>query len=530
VSLFKTKKKSRAKSAQAKDKSAGPNPTYSKQRRYEQRLSREASDIGDIPAVKNPQRRESCRLDLFRFLTTYFPNSTGLSPFSDDHRRVIERIQRCCLLGGLFANAVYRGFAKTTICENAVIWAELYAHRNFAALFGADASNAENNIDSIKLELSENDLLYEDFPEVCHPIRALEGKPQRCASQTYKGRLTHIEWTAEKIVLPHIPGSAASGKVIVAKGITAATRGLKHKQSDGTQQRPDFLMVDDPQTDKTAGTPHQVSKLLSVIKKSILKLGGHNRRIAGVMNATVIQPDDLVEQLLDPKRNPAWQGERIKMMKRRANAEEAMWLGEYARLRTSYNPEDLDDQQRAHRDATAYYERNRAEMDQGCIVSWEHCYDPETELSAIQHAYNMLIDDGPEVFASECQNEPLQPHADAGILKSHEIAAKINGLERATVPQNAEHVTAFIDVQGEVLYWMTCAWAVDFTGAVIDYGTYPDQKTHYFTLSSAIHTLGKVVTGAGLEGASTPVWKTSSMTSWAGRGGARTGRRCASAS
>ena len=62
------------------------------------RRSREQSasvaDIGGLPAVVNPERKEACRYDLFLFLTTYFPNSTGLKPFSDDHRRVIERIQR----------------------------------------------------------------------------------------------------------------------------------------------------------------------------------------------------------------------------------------------------------------------------------------------------------------------------------------------------------------------------------------------------------------------------------------------------
>lgn len=501
-----------------------PSEIYERQKRYSKRKSAEAADIGEIPPIADPGRRDGCRNDLFRFLTTYFPNSTGLSPFSEDHRRVIERIQRCILFGGLFVNAVYRGFAKTTISENAAIWAVLYGHRRFVPIFGAGASNADGNIDSIKLELSENDLLYADFPEVCHAVRALEGKPQRCASQTYtppcvicggdescevcggsgigRPELTHIEWTAETIVLPHISGSIASGNIITAHGIGGASRGLKHKRPDGTQQRPDFVIIDDPQTDDSAATAHQVSKRLDVIKKSILKLGGHSRKIAVVMNATVIKPDDLVEQLLDPKRNAAWQGERIKMVKRWSDAHETLWLGDYQRLRTTYDPEKLDDQQRAHRDATEFYRRNREAMDKGCIVSWEHCYDHDTEISAIQHAYNCLIDDGPEVFGSECQNEPLTAEADADLLKASEIARKTNGLRRGTVPLGCEHVTAFIDVQGEVLYWLVAGWAPDFTGSIIDYGTFPDQRLPYFSLASAPRTLAKEegIKGAGLEG------------------------------
>jgi hypothetical protein len=102
-----------------------------------------------------------------------------------------------------------RGFAKTTISENAAIWAVLYGHRKFVPIFGADAGSAGRQHRQHQAGAAENDLLYEDFPEVCHAIRALEGKPQRCASQTYHGgALTHIEWRADTIVLPTIEGSA----------------------------------------------------------------------------------------------------------------------------------------------------------------------------------------------------------------------------------------------------------------------------------------------------------------------------------
>jgi hypothetical protein len=326
------------------------------------RRSREQSsavaDIGEVPPVKDPARREACRLDLHKFLVTYFPQSTGRKPFSTDHRRAITRLQQCILEGGLFGQAFPRGFAKTTISENSAIWAVLYGHRKFVPIFGADANSASGNIDSIQLELSENDLLYEDFPEVCHAIRALEGKAQRCASQTVstwspcpecggtrengeggqckvcrgRGRVadesaqTHIEYRADLIVLPTIAGSVASGAIITARGIMSGCRGMKHKRPDGTQQRPDFVILDDPQTDESASTDLQVEKRLDVIRKGILKLGGHDRKIACVMNATVIKPNDLVERVFDPKKFPAWQTERIKMVRKWSKVHETLWL------------------------------------------------------------------------------------------------------------------------------------------------------------------------------------------------------------
>jgi hypothetical protein len=453
------------------------------------------ADIGEIPPVANPERRERCRLDLLAFLQTYFPASTGLKPFSDDHLRVIGRIQRCVLEGGRFVNAMPRGFAKTTISENAAIWATIYGHRRFVPIFGADAAAAESNVGSLKLELSENDLLAEDFPEVCHAIRALGGKAQRCQSQTYHGVLTHIGWRADEIVLPTIPGSRASGAILTARGIEGGCRGMKHKRPDGTQQRPDFVIIDDPQTDASAATPLQIEKRMSVISKSILKLGGHDQMIACVVNATVIRPNDLIEQLLDTKKHAVWQGERIKMVRNWSAVHETLWLGDYARIRNTYDAASLGDQQRAHREATEFYRLNREKMDAGCEVSWEHCFDPALEVSAVQHAYNSLIDDGEEVFASECQNSPIEEKVedDALQLRSDDVAAKVNKVARGELPIEVTRLVAFIDPKKDLLLWSVLGFADGFSGAVVDYGAFPDQRRRYFSARKPSPKLGDLI-------------------------------------
>lgn len=48
---------------------------------------------------------------------------------------------------------------------------------------------------------------------------------------------------------------------------------------------------------------------------------------------------------------------------------------------------------------------------------------------------------------------------------------------------------------------MVCAWEEDFTGTVIDYGTWPEQNRAFFTLRDATQTLMLTCPGAGLEGA-----------------------------
>ncbi len=463
--------------------------------------TRLGADIGAVGNPVNPERREACRLDLAKFLVEYFPQSTGLSPFSADHLRVIGRVQDCILRGGRFINAVYRGFAKSTISENSLIWAVLYGHRRFGAIFAAEADLAAKAISSIKLELAENDQLAEDFPEVCVAVRALEGKPQRCLSQTCGGEHTHIRWNADSIVLPTIAGSVASGAIIMSRGLTGSILGLRHKSPDGKQNRPDFVIVDDPQTRESAASPVQVTKRLDILSKSVMKLAGHTRSIACVINATVIQVDDMVDQLLDQRKYPAYQGERIPMVRAWSKSHEELWLNKYREIRNTFDKSVVGDQARAHRDANAFYLSNRDAMDDGCEVSWASCFDPETEHSAIQHAYNALIDDGEEVFASEFQQAPLVNDAKGAALASDDVRSRVVNVPRWIVPSGMDTVTAFVDVQEKLLYWAVVAWGQQFRGHVVAYGTYPDQQRTYYTLRDARKTLAKAAGGTGIEAA-----------------------------
>ena len=450
------------------------------------------AEIGPIAPVQDTARRERCRHDAHAFLTTYFPGTTGKYPFSDDHRRMIKRIETGAKSGGRFFNLVFRGFAKTTICINVCIWVIAYGWRMFVVLVAANRSAAKDLLDAIKAELETNELLQADFPEICQAVTALEGKNQRCASQTCCGELTHIEWTKDRIVLPTVAGSKSSGAIIVTRGITSSIRGLGHRRADGTQQRPDLVIGDDLQTDQSAVSPMQVKKRLDILSKSVLKLGGHGSTIACVVNGTIIQPDDLMDRIRDPLQYPGWQGETVKMVSRWSDNHETLWLGEYARIRKSFDPTMPGDQERAHAEANQFYVTHRNDMDAGCLVSWEHCYDHEQELSAIQHAYNFLIDDGEDVFSAECQSEPIKPNDELDQLTAKDIIHKLNGLKHREVPGNTVRITSFIDTQDNSFWFCVVAWTADFAGHVIDYGCWPEQRTRFDLSKKKLNnTLGK---------------------------------------
>jgi hypothetical protein len=206
-----------------------PAPTAASRTRHERerarlaKLSRTASasgrDIGELPPVVDPKRRESCREDFRLYCETYHAATFCLA-WSPDHLKVIASVEGAVLNGELFAYAMPRGSGKTSLCEAAAEWALNYGHRAFVAIIGSTEDHAAGMLDSIKTEFETNDLLLEDFPEVVYPIAKLDRINNRARGQTFRGKPTHITWKDREIRLPAIPGSRAAGGIIRVAGIT----------------------------------------------------------------------------------------------------------------------------------------------------------------------------------------------------------------------------------------------------------------------------------------------------------------------
>jgi len=454
-------------------------------------LSAIGRDIGDIPEVVDPQRKARGATDFRFFCEAYFPQTFSL-PWSDDHLKVIAKIETAVLRGGVFAMAMPRGSGKTTLAETACIWAMLTGAREFVCLIGSDAGHARNMLESIKVEFETNEQLLDDYPEAVFPIHALERIHNRAKGQLAGGKHTRIVWTADEIVLPTIPDSKASGAIIRVAGIESRIRGMKYKRADGRALRPSLVVLDDPQTDESARSDQQVRSRMETLNGAILNLAGPGQKISGIMPCTVIRPGDMADQILDRDKHAAWQGERTKLVYAFPDNEK-LW-DKYAQIRSDSFRNDGDGHE-----ATEFYREHREAMDAGSAVAWPERHNTD-ELSAIQHAMNLRLQDE-RAFWAEYQNEPLpEDEGDTDMLTADQIAAKVNGHPKGEVPMGASHLTMFIDVQGKMLFHTVIAWEDDFTGYVVDYGTYPDQQRGYFTLREAQKTLGRAAPGAGLEG------------------------------
>jgi hypothetical protein len=472
--------------------------TERKQREAERNLakSRAGRDIGPSPEVapEGVQRRERCANSFREFCETYFPGAFCLR-WSEDHLRVMAKIERAVLHGGLFAFAMPRGSGKTTLARVAGMWAVLYGHREYVCLIGSAEDQAKNILESIKRDLLANDLLLADFPEAIYPIRKLENNARRQIGQLCNGEPTYITWSADRLVMPTMSNSPSSGGIVTVAGLDSNIRGQQHTKMDGSIIRPSLVILDDPQTRQSAASATQTRHRLAILNGDVLGMGGPGVKMAGFMTCTKIYHDDLADQILDRQRNPDWQGECTKMVYAfPSGAEPERLWDRYAQIRADSLRADGDGAE-----ATEFYQKNREAMDAGAVVAWPDRYNDD-EISALQHAVNLKLRDE-EAFLAEYQNEPLSEQAEDDILTSDQVADRFNGRPRKLVPAAATHLTAFIDVHDRLLYYVVAAWEQGFTGYVVDYGTWPDQKRMHFTMRDAKKTLGDLLPGAGVEGA-----------------------------
>ncbi|MDR1383609.1 MAG: hypothetical protein LBJ67_07165 [Planctomycetaceae bacterium] len=427
--------------------------------------SRSAREIAPLPPIKNPQRRISARKDLQYFCEQYFPKKFKLA-WSTYHLDVIKRLQEILVQGGgKLALAMPRGSGKTTLVETAVLWAILFGHCRYIVIIGANKSEALKIIEHIKDDIINTKTLLDDFPESIYPFRKLNGSALLARGQIYLGELTGILWKPDSVKFAKIPGSLSSGATLISVGINGAIRGKAIKTPDGEIQRPDMIVLDDPQTDDVARSPDQVTKLSKKIEGTIGGLVGPAEELAMLMCCTVIAENDLADQYLNRNLKPQWRGLRFKMietMPTRMN----MWE-EYAELRK----EDAVK-------ATMFYRNNREAMREGAKVAWEANYTGN-EIDALQHGMNIWADDF-ETFMSEYQNSPVNLAAQDTAVDAKTIRSRLNGMKRGVIPADTYKITAFIDIHDDILYYCVCSFNDDFTGKVIDYGTFPEQVRKEF--------------------------------------------------
>lgn len=424
-----------------------------------------------IPRRENARRRRRCEANIYTWLSTYLgpERNRFTNPFTDDQREMIEAILHRARYGGDQSIAAPRGGGKTTIAESVIMFAILTGLVRFPLIVAATGPDARRILDNIKFEFEHNELLAADYPEVCTPIRALEGAPQRGNMQTVNGERTLIEWSADVCVFPLVKKSKAAGAVFMTRGLDAAIRGIRYRGL-----RPDFVLIDDPETRESAASEYQTRIREQTIDRDIAGLGGPGRSIARVCLCTIQNRTCLAYRFTDRRDKPSWNGKRQSLiMSWPSEHAQGLW-SEYVALRQEGMAAEDRDAREAHR----FYVENRQAMDDEARVSDPYRYlkglaedGSHLEVSTLQHCYNFIADKGLPAFMAELQNDPEKDeNVETSGISPQLVASRTNPLPRRTCPNEAVHITAFCDLGKYALHWAAAWWMPQAIGGIMDYG------------------------------------------------------------
>ncbi|MDR0610856.1 MAG: phage terminase large subunit family protein [Planctomycetaceae bacterium] len=439
----------------------------------------ESNDIGEIPKIKNIKRREKTKKDFVQFCKIYGGQEAFYRDWVPAHYEIAESVQDVVTNGVKRAIAAPRGFCKSTFLR----WGTLYALLQYPELhkyivyLGAVGGATERSHQYILNQLRFNELLKEDFPEVCYPLSCYGKSTVRDIK--YKGISINASFRDSKIVLPTVKGYELSGSAISFYSIgSEGIRGADHTIFTSAY-RPSMIDIDDPQSDMSAHSLKLVTGMHKIITGTVRNLGGYSRitkrrQKTGVLAmCTCIAPNDLAIQLLDKKKSPDYLGRIYRRLSRLPNNME-LWR-KYKEIRT----ESLIDTGNKIK-ATEFYKKYQKQMDAGCEVIDAADYEDDM-ISAIQFAMDMWCEDE-YTFFTEQQNNPIAAlESGEGYLTPSRVLEKVIPKPRLYVPDDTAIVTAHIDIGKHLLWYCVTAWGYEKKfGHIVDYGVYPQQVSPFF--------------------------------------------------
>ena len=361
------------------------------------------NEIGPVPPVRHRRVRESCRLDLERFGWFYCRSLLDHRASATIRSRLVAKMQDAVLNGGQLAVEFTRGAGKTTWTVIALAWAILYGHRRFPVCISASAQMAKNVRKAIFNLLCESDGILADFPPVPTALRKMNGAVQKGMALTYMGRNVRFESGEVALVLPDLRDEsgerldAACGAIIACRGVGGSVRGLNVRGV-----RPDFVIFDDPQTEKDAKSASAVERIDRYIHADALNLAANTANVAAFMTITPQYADDLAMRIADRSLHPNWSVSQCPFLVKVPKNFDA--------LAAEFCDAFQEDAARDDFGRTAsrrWYKKNQKRFS-GVEAADPLAFDTRCEYDAIHHALNKIGAIGRSAFDSEYQMTPAR--------------------------------------------------------------------------------------------------------------------------
>jgi len=301
--------------------------------------------------------------DLEFFARYYLPHHFTL-PLCGPHRDLMADLEYCIEMPGpvRMVEAMPRGFGKTTIVTLAfVLWCLCYAHRKFILIISESQTQSRAQLATLKAEIEGNERLRDDF-----------------------GDLMGSHWTSDDIEV-RLPLTGDEAKVM-ALGSGTKIRGLKFRET-----RPDLMIIDDPESDKSVMSPTGRERSKRWFNASVVRAGAKDAKVVGI--GTVLHFDCLIKWMLD---NPAYNPRRVYKTVLSFAENQELW----DQWRAIFTNRALPDNKEQ---ARAFFDAHAPQMLKGTRVTWPERY-------SYYDCMVMRVAEGEASFNTELQNYPVDPN------------------------------------------------------------------------------------------------------------------------
>lgn len=311
-------------------------------------------------------RREAAR-DFPMFRKTYFKRPNRL-PDARFHETLTMNLWTMSQKrGSKLALAAPRESGKSTVISlEYVIYCICYSLEPYILLISHTSKQANGLLTDVKAELENNDLLAEDFPEVCETGKR-PGPPR---------------WREDEII--------TKNKIkVTAISSGQQARGRKHRDD-----RPSLIIVDDLEAGENTQNLESTDKLYEWFTKSILRCGSASTNV--IMAGTLHHYDSVLARFVYGDTHPDW----IKAIYKSViswSSRTDLW-GAWTRI---FHAQEAFEGEMGPQAAKRFFEQNKDAMLAETEVFW-----PE------QKSYYQLMvlrEEDYASFDSELQNEPVNP-------------------------------------------------------------------------------------------------------------------------
>jgi predicted phage terminase large subunit-like protein len=253
-----------------------------------------------------------------------------------------------------------RGHAKSAYLSNVFpLHQTIFEKRKYILIISETDSAAKKFVEWVGNELKHNEKLRRDFGEILSPNKGQNEKDNQESFLTSTGTL-----------------------------VEAASIGKQLRGKRNGSHRPDLVICDDLESSKNTNTAELIAKNIDWFDKVVIPIGDPARTAFVYMGTTVV-----ANGLLQHVQNKAdFQSKTFAAVVTPPDRGD-LWDEFETILRNAENPNRLED-------ATAFYEDNREEMDEGVKVLWEGRW---TYFALMVQKANMTS----RAFNSEFMNNPI---------------------------------------------------------------------------------------------------------------------------